>query len=142
MTLDKHFGLGLDYYTRATSPLRRYMDLVVHQQIRSLVRGEVVLSSEMVAERVASANSRSAVIRRSERLSNQHWKQLYLKQRPDWKGKGVVVALEERKAVVIIPELALETRVRRKQEMQLDQEIGLELAEVDLPAQLLYFRTS
>ena len=140
LTSDKHFGLGLDYYSRATSPLRRYVDLVVHQQLRAFVQGQAVLPRDQVAERVAAANSMNGVIRRSERLSNQHWKQLYLKQQTDWRGEGVIVALEERKAVVIIPELAMETRVRRKADMQLDQLVNLALAEVDVPGQTAYFR--
>ena len=141
LTSDKHFGLGLDYYARATSPLRRYTDLVVHQQLRSFILGKENLDREQVAERVAVANSMGGVIRRSERLSNQHWKQLYLLQQKEWSGEGVIVALEERKAVVIIPELALETRVRRKAEMELDQPLKLTLAEVDVPGQTIYFRT-
>ena len=31
---DPHAGLGLTHYTRVTSPLRRYSDLLVHQQLR------------------------------------------------------------------------------------------------------------
>ena len=31
-----HAGLGLPAYTQATSPLRRYLDLVVHQQLRGV----------------------------------------------------------------------------------------------------------
>ena len=120
--------------------MRRYVDLVVHQQLRAFVQGQAVLPRDQVAERVAVANSMNGVIRRSERLSNQHWKQLYLKQQTDWRGEGVIVALEERKAVVIIPELAMETRVRRKADMQLDQLVNLALAEVDVPGQTAYFR--
>ena len=33
-----HAGLGLPAYAQATSPLRRYLDLVVHQQIRAWLR--------------------------------------------------------------------------------------------------------
>ena len=50
------------------------------------------------------------------------------------------MALDERKAVVMIPELALESRIRRKEGMQLDQTIRLEAREVDLPGRTVYFR--
>ncbi|HIE55372.1 MAG TPA: RNB domain-containing ribonuclease, partial [Chromatiaceae bacterium] len=121
LTPDRHFGLGLEYYARATSPLRRYMDLVVHQQLRAHVMGQSPLPREKVGERVAAASAVSGVVRRAERLSNLHWKLIWLKAHPQWQGEAVVVALEERKAVVMIPELALETRIRRSEDMQPDQ---------------------
>ncbi|WP_456378412.1 ribonuclease catalytic domain-containing protein [Thiolapillus sp.] len=140
LTPGRHFGLGLDYYARATSPLRRYVDLVVHQQLRAFVAGNPPQGREEVGESVAQASAVSGVIRRSERLSNLHWKLIYLKEHGGWQGEAVVMALEERKAVVMIPELALESRIRRSDDMQLDQRISLQVQEVDIPAQSVYFR--
>jgi exoribonuclease-2 len=34
-----HWGLGLPAYTFATSPIRRYLDLVIHRQVLALVTG-------------------------------------------------------------------------------------------------------
>lgn len=136
----RHFGLGLDYYARTTSPLRRYVDLVVHQQLRAFVTGATPQDKDKVGERVAAASAVTGVIRRAERLSNLHWKLIYLKEQGDWQGDAVIMALEERKAVVMIPELALESRIRRSDEMQLDQQIRLQVQEVDIPTQSVYFR--
>lgn len=140
LTQGKHFGLGLDYYTRATSPLRRYVDLVVHQQLRAYVRGGKPLNSDQVSTRIAESSAASGTIRRCERLSNQHWKRIFLQRQEKWQGDGIIVALEERKAMVMIPELALESKIRRREDMQLDQQIRLELREVDVPGQTVYFR--
>lgn len=137
---DRHFGLGLDIYTRATSPLRRYLDLVTHQQIRAFVRGQQPLSRDEIALRIGASSAVTGTIRRSERLSNLHWKLVYLQQHPSWRGEAVIVALEERKAVLIVPELALETRIRLKDNMELDQRLMLALREVDLPTQTVYFQ--
>jgi exoribonuclease-2 len=139
---DRHFGLGLPMYARATSPLRRYADLLVHQQLRAHLRGVPLLEAEQISARAGEADQGGAVVRRAERQSNQHWKLVHLSRHPDWRGEGVVVELGERKSVVIVPELALETRVRVKQELTLDQRLTLAVAEVDLPELDCRFRVS
>ena len=142
VTLDPepHFGLGLDVYARATSPLRRYADLVVHQQIRAFVTGGTPQAAEAVAARMTALDAAGARIRRAERQSNLHWKLVFLDATPGWHGEGVVVALEERKAVVMLPALGMETRVRRSDDMVLDQSLSLRLQSVDIPTQEVLFR--
>ncbi len=140
LTPGRHFGLGLDSYARATSPLRRYVDLVVHQQLRRFVTGKAPMDQAEVSERVAAAGAVTGVIRRAERLSNQHWKLIYLKRNRDWQGEAVILGLEDRKAVVMIPELALESRIRRSDDMVLDQTLKLKLQDVDITTQTAYFR--
>jgi exoribonuclease-2 len=137
---EPHAGLGLAAYVRATSPLRRYHDLLAHQQIRAALRGGSPLPAEALAGRYGVADVASVVVRRAERLSNQHWKLVYLQQNADWEGEAVVVDLEERKAVVIIPELAFETRVKLQGGMALNQRLGLKVREVDLADGSAYFR--
>ena len=128
-----HFGLGLDAYARATSPLRRYADLLVHQQIRALLRGETPVTAEQISARAGEADQSGIAVRRTERQSNQHWKLVYLQQNKAWKGEAVVVELGERKTTVVIPSLALETKVRAKQDLALDQRVALSVVDVDLP---------
>jgi len=137
---EPHFGLGLPVYTRATSPLRRYSDLLVHQQIRAHLVGGVPLDAEAVAARTGEAETVSVAVRRSERLSNQHWKLVWLRDHPKWRGEGVVVDRDERKAVVLIPELAMETRLRLPADPPLNARVRLAAREVDLPALDCRFR--
>lgn len=137
---DRHAGLGLELYTRATSPLRRYSDLLVHQQIRAWLLGYPLLEPPQVLERIAEAELAASNVRRCERLANQHWKLVYLKEHADWRGEGIVVGLEERRAIVLVPELALEARVRLRDSMALNQSIRLAVAEVDLPELSVSFR--
>jgi exoribonuclease-2 len=135
-----HAGLGIEPYTRATSPLRRYLDLVTHQQLRALLAGGTPLDEEGMIERIGASDAVSGLVRRTERLSNTHWKLVYLRQNPDWQGEGVVVALEERKAVIIVPELAYQTKIRLREGMVLDQRLKLSVSEVNLPGQSVSFR--
>jgi exoribonuclease-2 len=128
---ERHSGLGLDSYTRVTSPLRRYPDLLTHQQIRSFLRRQPLLGHEEITERIGASSAASAVIRRAERFSNQHWKLAWLKRQNKWCGEAVIVALDERRATLMVPDLALECRVRRTPAMELDQIVQVELQSVD-----------
>jgi exoribonuclease-2 len=136
-----HFGLGLDMYARATSPLRRYSDLLLHQQLRAHLRGEEPLSESQVAERVSLAETGSLAIRRAERLSNTHWKLVWLRRQQAWKGEGVVVEQAAKKFVVLIPELALDVKVRVQGEPGLNSLLELTPREIDLPDLISYFST-
>ncbi len=128
-----HFGLGLPLYTRATSPLRRYSDLLVHQQLRAWLRGDAPVDAKALAARVGEAETASVAVRRSERLSNQHWKLVWLRDHPDWWGEAVVVDKEERKHVLLLPELAMEVRARLQADPGLNARLRVSPREVDLP---------
>jgi len=135
-----HAGLGLTCYTRTTSPLRRYLDLVVHQQLRAYLDGRELLSFKQVGERIAAVEPLNGAIRRAERLSNTHWKLIHLKRNPAWQGEAVVVEMENNRATLLIPELAMETKLRVRQDLTLDARIRVALREVDVEDQVVWFR--
>jgi exoribonuclease-2 len=130
---EPHAGLGLPCYTRTTSPLRRYSDLVVHQQLRAWLRGEAGLTADELMARIAEADMASAAVRRAERLSNQHWKLIFLQRHEDWRGDGVVVDSDNHKATVLLPDLAMDARVRLRGDVVLNERVRLVSREVDLP---------
>ncbi len=127
-----HFGLGLPQYTRVTSPLRRYLDLVTHQQLRAFITGGSMLAHEALVERIGLADEASFASRKAERFSSQHWKMLYLKQNKKWQGEAIVVMLNERNTTVVMPTLALEPRIRTKGAVELDQSLMLEVTSVNI----------
>jgi len=137
---DAHAGLGLERYTRATSPLRRYSDLLVHQQLRAWLAGDQPLDAEAVTERIGEAELAAASIRRAERLSNLHWKLVYLFEHPGWKADAVVVAKDNRAHTLLVPGLALEARVRLKQDAPLDSSLRVAARDIDIPGQSLRLR--
>ena len=127
-----HAGLGLEVYARATSPLRRYLDLVVHQQLRAFLRGDNTLGEEEVLERVGAAEAVTGSARQAERLSRRHWTLVYLLQRPDWRGEGVLVDKRGSRGTVLIPELSLEAPVTVPEDIELDTKLPLVLTGVNL----------
>jgi exoribonuclease-2 len=135
-----HAGLGLEIYARVTSPLRRYLDLVAHQQLRAYLAGKPLLSEAAMLERVGAAEAVSGEVRRAERLANQHWTLVYLMQHPDWQGEGVVVEQRNRNHTVLIPELAYETRLTLPGDPPLNSRVQLAFRRVNLPELSANFR--
>ncbi len=50
-----HSGLGVDFYTQATSPIRRYLDLVVQRQLGGFLAGDPPVYSEENLEELRMA---------------------------------------------------------------------------------------
>ena len=135
-----HGSLGLEVYAQITSPLRRYLDLVAHQQLRACLRGGDPLAAQAIIERVGAAEAAAVGVRRAERLSREHWTMVYLQQHPGWRGQGVLVEKRLPRGVVLIPELALETRVKVAEDVAPDSVVPLRLAGVELPEREAYFK--
>ena len=135
-----HGSLGLEFYAQITSPLRRYLDLVAHQQLRACLRGGDPLESQAIIERVGAAEAAVVGVRRAERLSREHWTMVYLQQHSGWRGQGVLVEKRMPRGVVLIPELALEARVKVAEDVAPDSVVPLRLTGVELPEREAYFR--
>ncbi|MEZ4726901.1 MAG: RNB domain-containing ribonuclease [Caldilineaceae bacterium] len=128
-----HAGLGMEVYCQVTSPLRRYADLLTHQQLRAHTRGAAGLTAQAVMERAAEASNSIRAIRTAERLSNQHWKLVYLLRNPDWSGAGTVVEKSGARNLVLMPELDLETEIYGRTDLLLNAQLRLALSEINLP---------
>jgi exoribonuclease-2 len=128
-----HAGLGMEVYVQATSPLRRYLDLVTHQQLRAHLRGDELLDTQELVERIGAASASAGSVRRAERLARRHWTLVYLAQRPGWRGEGVLVERRRRRATVVIPELDLDPRVHLRADLSLNSLVSLVLRKVNLP---------
>ncbi len=130
-----HFGLGLPCYTRVTSPMRRYLDLIVHQQLRAFLTDQPLLEADSLVERIGLADEGSFAARKTERFSRQHWTLLYLKQESEtkkWQGEATVVYQDERKITVILPDVALEPKLRRNGDFELDSSITVQLSSINI----------
>ncbi len=134
-----HAGVGLSAYARATSPLRRYLDLVVHQQVRACLRSQPLLDAQELLERVGASEAITGAVNQAEALSRRHWTLVYLKHRPGWQGEGILVEKNNGRARLIIPELALETNLHLQADLPLNSRINLVLRVVNLPELDAYF---
>ena len=130
---DLHAGLGLERYTRSTSPLRRYSDLLVHQQVRAFIGGETLISEADMLERMSQAEIGGGNASMAERRSNRHWTLLYMQQHPETIYRGVVVDKRDDRGTVLIPDLAIDVKMRRMADVELDDEVELQLLQINLP---------
>lgn len=136
-----HAGLGLEMYAQATSPLRRYLDLVVHQQLRAHLRGSDLLDAGQVLERIGATDAVAGSVRLAERLARRHWTLVYLMQRPNWRGEGVLVEQRGRQGTFLIPGLDLDARVHLRRELPVNSRVSLTMRGANLAMLEAHFRT-
>lgn len=129
----QHAGLGLGMYTQVTSPLRRYSDLVAHQQLRAFIDGRPLLNKDTMLERIAAGDAAAGASVKAERKSNLHWTLVYLTQNPQWEGDAIVVELKGKQALCLIPSLAQETLLTPSRTVALNDTIKVRAGNIDIP---------
>ena len=137
----KHSSMGVNNYVQVTSPLRRYLDLVVHQQLRKFINKETLISVEKISEYIFNIKSNMKNIKQCEIYSNKYWKCIFLVQNMSWKGEAVVV--EEKNpsnAIIFIPSLCLLSKIKLAKPVVLDQIIIIKVLKVDVSEQNIIFR--
>jgi exoribonuclease-2 len=127
-----HSGLGLSSYTRATSPMRRYLDLLVQQQLVRFVNKLPTLDDNAVKDRIKAINSLLPKVNKAIRQSVEHYKCLYLKQNNSWEGEGVIVEVNGEKALINIPSLAMMTQIKFKSKINVEDNIKLKVGSINL----------
>ena len=137
-----HGGLGVEAYTQATSPLRRYPDLMVQRQISHHLRtGETLYDNESVTSVAHRADTQ---IRQMSRIENQRRQYFFLKWLDARRGKiekdtdtyvlsGTVLENPtNRSATVDLVDWPFRTRVALPNSASPGDEILLRLHGVDL----------
>ncbi len=135
-----HSGLGLSAYTRATSPMRRYLDLLVQQQLVRFVSKLPTLDDNTIKERIKVINSSMPKVNKASRQSIEHFKCLYLKQNNTWEGEGVVVEVNGEKALINIPSLAMMTKIKFKSNVTIEDRVKLKVSSINLFERLVNFK--
>ncbi len=132
-----HQGLGVTMYAQATSPLRRYGDLLGHQQVRAAIALETGNSSakplpaDELSMRLARAAAGNQAVRKAERQSELHWTLAWLLDRPGWEADAVVVQNGSGEALLFIPAIGLETHIRASG-LELNQNLRVQFMKADV----------
>lgn len=126
-----HAGLGLNPYVRVTSPLRRYVDLLAHQQLRRWITGEEPLTTEELEDHILSAEKASALRRKLERQVDDFWMTVFFRQNPEWSGEAVLVNRVDERLTFLIPSLAYEFKSRWGGKLEIGESVRVRVRAAD-----------
>jgi len=133
VTPSVHSGLGLGMYSQVTSPLRRYGDLIGHEQLRAFLCGRPLIDKDTMLLRMSEGDAAATASHKAERKSNTHWTLVYLLQNPEWTGDAVCVEKQGKSGVFLIPSLGLETVVTPSKVPELNDIIQVKASQIAIP---------
>ena len=74
-----HWSLGLPAYAKATSPIRRYSDVLVHRQLKALGRGAPLpFARDELAAVLVPLLERERAVARMQSMSERYWTLVHL----------------------------------------------------------------
>lgn len=132
ITPAKHAALGLNMYSQVTSPLRRYGDLIAHEQLRAFIDGRPLMDKDTMLMKVSAGDASSVAAKKAERKSRTHWTLVYLLQNPEWTGEAVCVDKSQKIPLFSIPSLAMETYFVPETELELNQGVTVRAANINI----------
>ncbi|MBI3328866.1 MAG: RNB domain-containing ribonuclease [Nitrospinae bacterium] len=105
----RHSSLGVEVYTTFTSPLRRYVDLLSHRQLRAyLQQGEPLYKEEQLRGLLAEIEPSLSHVGMVEQERRRYWLFKYLAQRKGDVLPGVILDRFPRNYRVLLPEVMQE----------------------------------
>ena len=137
-----HAGLGVSFYSQVTSPLRRYGDLISHEQLRAFIDGRRLIQKDDMLERVAAGDAASVAAKKASRQSDTHWKLVYLLQNPDKEYEAFCIDRRGNDALFLIPALDMQATLHNCSDVNLNDAAVLKMSKVDIPEQKVdFYRT-
>ncbi|MFP3927649.1 MAG: ribonuclease catalytic domain-containing protein [Desulfobacteraceae bacterium] len=110
-----HAGLGVDAYTNVSSPIRRYLDLVVQRQIRSALLNEPAPYDEKTLEKIRmSVDAGLRDIAKVRRNRTRYWIQKYLMQNREEAREAMVLWSNRTKHRLLLTEFLMLADIKRK----------------------------
>jgi exoribonuclease-2 len=105
---DKHSGLGLDAYVTATSPIRKYFDLVTQRQIRAVFGLEQPYTSEEIDQIIQLLQLPMSSVHRLQYNRHRYWLLKYLEKHIGQKEEAIVLNKRRREYQILLPEYMIE----------------------------------
>ncbi|XVF55274.1 hypothetical protein PTKIN_Ptkin06aG0023700 [Pterospermum kingtungense] len=128
----RHGVLGIPGYVQFTSPIRRYLDLLAHYQVKAFLRGESPPFSAGQLEGMASiVNMQVRVVRRLSSSSLRYWIIEFLRRQPrERKYRALILKfIKDRIAALLLVEVGLQTSAWVSVGTQVGDEVEVQVEE-------------
>ncbi len=115
-----HSSLGVDPYTHATSPIRRYLDLVVQRQLGSVLAGREPAYTKQQLKDIAQEVE--PVVRRAGRVRNmrqRYWLMRWLEARRGQELPAIAMEPQMRRWSILLPDIMMLTGVPKTSDLKL-----------------------
>lgn len=129
-------GVGVEAYVQASSPLRRYTDLLVHHAIRQVLRPNFagLLSRPDVLDRWSRAEANARTVNQAMGRMQRYWVMQWVTQHDATTCPGVVIDVDPgpRRATIWTEPSGLMVRVTGAKGVQIGQQVQVALTRLDL----------
>ena len=103
-----HSGLGLEAYVTATSPIRKYSDVVTQRQIRASLGLESAYSVDQIDEIIQSLELPMSQVGRVQYTRHRYWLLKYLESQIGQKDEAIVLNRTRRNYQILLTQYMLE----------------------------------
>ena len=130
LTPGVHSGLGLNAYTQASSPIRRYADLVTQRQFTAMLTGAAMPHTrEELLQILATAETAEQEIRAIEDRSTNYWLLKYLDRYK--KDETLAAVVLDQKATIELEDFYLRSKLSAAGKQQPGDSIAVRIEAID-----------
>lgn len=107
-----HYGLGFEYYTHFTSPIRRYPDVIAHRLLQHYLEGKKPPVAEKVEKQCKHSSARERLATNAERDSIKYMQVKYMEQFVGEELRAVISGVTDWGIFVELPDTLAEGLIR------------------------------
>jgi ribonuclease R/exosome complex exonuclease DIS3/RRP44 len=120
-----HYGLGFQFYTHFTSPIRRYSDCICHRELTEMLSGNSKYDSSL-DDTCLSINNREVAANKAQRDSIKYKQAEYLQDKIGQSFEGLVTGVTDWGIYVEIIENKCEGLIRT-QDLSIDERFSIDV---------------
>jgi exoribonuclease-2 len=105
---EKHSGLGLSAYVTATSPIRKYFDLITQRQLRGILGLEEPYTKEEIESLIQRLEQPMSYVAKIQRSRHRYWLLKYLERKIREEQEAIVLSRRKENYQVLLTEYMIE----------------------------------